>query len=267
MTSGTGFIDVADGRLHYTRSGGGSPVLLMHPLALSGAVWGEFAERLATRFDVIALDARGHGGSTWSRRPLTVPDFAEDARAVLDALGLAQAAVVGMSMGGSIALQLAAAYPERVSRLFLADTTAWYGPEAPLRWAERADRVLAQPRSAQVPFQVDRWFTKPFPNRHPELVRSVVRVFLETDSVVHASACRALGEMDTRALLGAITAPTVVVTGAEDHATPPEMATTIALGIRDARAEVLPGLRHLSLIERPALADMVTAHMTGAEVG
>lgn len=265
MPIGTGYVDVADGRLYYSRRGSGAPVLLMHPLALSGAVWGEFGDRLAKRFDVIALDARGHGNSTWSGRPFTVADLADDAWAVIDALGLAAVGVVGMSMGGSIALHLAAAHPERVGRLFLADTTAWYGADAPRTWSERADRVLAQPRPEQVPFQVDRWFTPSFPGRHPTVVRSVVRLFLATDSAVHASACRALGAMDTRPHLGAITAPTVVVTGQQDYATPPEMAEAIVHGVPNARADVLPGLRHLSLIERPELAELVMAHLLGAE--
>jgi 3-oxoadipate enol-lactonase len=169
-------------------------------------------------------------------------------------------------MGGSTALQLAAAHPERVNRLFLADTTAWYGPDAAPIWGERADRVLAQPRTDQVTFQVDRWFTTTFSRRRLDVVRSVVRAFLATDSVVHASACRALGAMDLRSILGRVTAPTVVVTGVEDYATPPEMGRAIADLVPRATAEVLDGLRHLSLIERPELAQAVGEHFLRVEV-
>jgi 3-oxoadipate enol-lactonase len=264
--AGRGRVDGADGVLHFSRTGSGHPLILLHPLALSGAMWGAFAARLATRFDVIALDVRGHGRSGWSGAPFTVEDLGDDVLSLVDGLDLPAAHVIGMSMGGSVALAFASAHPERVSGLFLADTTAWYGVGAPETWDQRAERVVAEPRAAQVPFQVDRWFTEPFRREHPEAVQPVVRVFLGTDSVAHAAACRALGAMDLRRKLGQITAPTVVVTGVEDYATPPEMGATIAEGVAGARAEVLDGLRHLSLIERPDLADAAADHLSLTEV-
>jgi 3-oxoadipate enol-lactonase len=116
------------------------------------------------------------------------------------------------------------------------------------------------PRETQVPFQTERWFTDAFRRNAPDEVRRVVDVFLATDSRVHATASRAMGEMDSRALLGDVIAPTLVLTGEEDYATPPEMAQVIAENVKDGRAVTLPHLRHLSLIERPSLTDVITAH-------
>lgn len=256
-------VETASGSMSFSRRGAGDPVVLLHPLALSGAVWASFADRLGSRYDVIAPDARGHGGSSWDGRPFTTADLADDVEALLDALGLDTVALVGMSMGGSTAMTFAGTRPARVSRLVLADTTAWYGEQAPAVWSERADRVLVTERSEQVPFQVDRWFTQPFRDRSPDRVDDVVQVFLRTDSRAHAAACRALGELDARDVLPRVSAPTLSITGEEDYATPPGMGRYAADHVRDGRHVVLEKLRHLSLVEQPDLADLVLTHLEG----
>lgn len=262
-------VRVLDGPRHpiaYRRSGSGAPLVLLHPLALSGEIWEPFAGRLRDRFDVIAPDARGHGGSGWDRARFTVDDLADDLRDLLDLLGIEAAHLIGMSMGGSVAVSFAGRYPSRATGLVLADTTAWYGPGAPQTWEKRAGDVVARLRERQVPFQTDRWFTDGFRRRQHAAVNAVVRVFLRTDSLAHAAACRALGAMDSRALLASITAPVLALAGDEDYATPPAMGQAIADGARDGRAVVLPGLRHLSLVERPALADAAAAFLTEGTV-
>jgi 3-oxoadipate enol-lactonase len=103
--------------------------------------------------------------------------------ALLDGLGLESACLTGLSMGGSTAISFAGRYPGRADALVLADTTAWYGPDAPRTWAERADGVLGRPREHQVPFQVERWFTERFRQRHPGEVNRVVGIFLRTGSL------------------------------------------------------------------------------------
>ncbi|HEV7656243.1 MAG TPA: alpha/beta fold hydrolase [Mycobacteriales bacterium] len=240
--------------------------MLLHPLALAGPVWDGFADRLAGSYEVITPDARGHGDSGWDGGPFDVAEMAADVLALLDGLDLARVHLVGMSMGGSVAMTFAAAYPDRVDRLVLADTTAWYGPQAPKTWSERADGVLATPRTNQVPFQVDRWFTEAFRATHPAEVRRVVGVFLDTASPAHAEACRALGRLDARAGLAAVTAPTLALAGEEDYATPPAMGEAAAAGVQDGRALTLPGLRHLSLVERPELAALVGAFLAGHDL-
>jgi 3-oxoadipate enol-lactonase len=260
--SATQFVPGPRQRIAYRRSGAGHPLVLLHPLALSGAVWGEFAARLSARFDVIAADARGHGESGWDTAPFGIDDLGDDVAALLDGLGLDSAHVVGMSMGGSTAISFAARYPGRADAMVLADTTAWYGADAPATWEKRAGEVLARPRESQVAFQADRWFTEGFRRRNPGEVERVVGVFLQTDSRAHAQACRALGNMDSRALLPAITARTLVVTGEEDYATPPAMGKAIADGVPGGAARVLGALRHLSLVEDPDLAGLTTEFLT-----
>jgi 3-oxoadipate enol-lactonase len=255
------FVSCRAGDLAIEVMGDGRPLVLLHPLALAGRVWGPFADRLAETFRVIKVDVRGHGESTWDGKPFPIADLAADVTAVLDALGIESAHLLGLSMGGSIAVAVAGLHPQRVDRMFLADTTAWYGDDAVAAWTQRADRALNVPRERQVEFQIDRWFTGAFREGHPEEVCRVVDVFLATDSRVHAAAARAMGQMDSRDLLPAVTAPTLVVTGVEDYATPPEMGRLIAERVREGRSITLPGLRHLSLIERPELADLVIEHL------
>jgi 3-oxoadipate enol-lactonase len=257
-------VDGPVGPIAYRRTGRGHPLVLLHSLALDGRMWGPYAVRLAPHFDVIAPDARGHGGSGWDGRPFDTADLAADLAALLDGLGLASAHVLGMSMGGSVAIEFAGTHQARVDRLVLADTTAWYGESALDAWTERAERAVALPRRRQVPFQVDRWFTERFRRTHHDEVRRIAGIFVETDSGAHAEASLALGRLDARHLLAGITAPTLSVTGEEDYATPEQMGRAIAEGVADGRHRTLAGLRHLSLVERPDLAGLVRAHLEGA---
>ena len=258
------FIDGPQHRIAYRRAGAGRPLVLLHPLALSGEVWGDYATRLTRSFDVIAPDARGHGNSGWDGEPFGIDDLADDVAALLDGLGIGSTFIAGMSMGGSTAISFAGRYPSRADGLVLADTTAWYGDDAPATWEARANGVVAKPRELQVAFQADRWFTEGFRDRNAEEVSRVVGIFLRTNSLAHAAACRALGNMDSRALLPGITAPTLAVAGEEDYATPPAMGQAIADGVRCGSARTLPSLRHLALVEDPGLAGLTAEFLYAA---
>lgn len=255
------FVQGEDHEISLVVTGEGPPLLLLHPLALSGRVWNGLADRLAERFQVISMDVRGHGESTWNGKPFTIEELASDVTLVLDSLSIASTHLLGMSMGGSIAMTFAGLNPERVHGLVLADTTAWYGEEAVATWDQRAEKALNVPREKQVPFQSDRWFTEGFRQSSPDEVRRVVDIFVATDSRVHAAASRAMGRLDARDVLSAVTAPTLVMAGDEDYATPPEMGRYLADHVKDGRAVTLPNLRHLSLIESPDLADLVITHL------
>lgn len=238
-------------------------VVLLHPLALRGELWQPQAQALADEFTVFTPDLRGHGDNPWDGAEFTVEDLAEDVRHALDDRGVSRAHVVGMSMGGSVAMTFAARHPDRVATLTLADTTAWYGEQASVTWADRAVKAETVPRDKQVTFQVDRWFSESFVVDHYAQVKRVVDLFVATDGKAHAAACRMFGRMDVRDLLPAITAPTLVLVGEQDYATPPAMARALADRIGDAALLVVPGARHMALIERPELLDTVRAQLRG----
>ncbi|MBB4909511.1 alpha/beta fold hydrolase [Actinophytocola algeriensis] len=235
--------------------------LLLHSLAMSGGLWQPLQERLAV--PSVAMDARGHGESTWDGSPFTIEDLAADAAALVEARADGPVAVAGMSMGGCVAIALAGTRPELVDRLVLADTTADYGPGKVTAWADRADNAIHKPRDRQLAFQVDRWFSPAFAKEDPAEVKRVSELFIATDSRAHAQACLALGAFDGTALLPGITARTLVVVGEHDYATPPAMAGTLAEGIPGARLHIFEKARHFSVFEASGGLDLVAAHLEG----
>jgi 3-oxoadipate enol-lactonase len=245
--------------------GGTERVVLIHSLAMDHSFWDPVADRLADTASVLTFDCRGHGASDKPPGPYTVELFARDLAAVMDHVGWSSAVVAGCSMGGCVALALAAAYPERVSALALFDTTAWYGPEAPQQWAERADRAVASGLEDLVEFQTTRWFGDRFREQHPDVVRRSINVFLANDRRAYAETCRMLGACDVRAALPRINVPTRILVGDEDYATPLAMAKELQAGISGSSLTVLAGARHLTPLEAPEpVADEIRAVVEAA---
>lgn len=249
------------GTLSYLDEGSGPLVVLLHPLSEAGELWRRLIDELTPQFRVIAPDARGHGASRWDGKPFSVPDLADDVAALVEHLGAGPARVAALSMGGCTAVALAVRHPGLVHSLVLADTTADYGPGKAAAWGERADKAVMVPREKQLTFQVDRWFSPRFIEQDPAEVERVSRIFTDTDSQAHAAACRALGSYDDSARLGEITAPTLVLVGEEDYATPPAMAEALHAGIAGSQLQVLPDVRHLSLVESPLARALVREHL------
>jgi 3-oxoadipate enol-lactonase len=214
--------------------------------------WRPVAERLAARASVLTYDCRGHGQSGKSAPAKAVAVHAEDLADLIDHLRWPSALVAGASMGGCISLAFAIAHPARVSALGLIDTTAWYGPDAPKNWEQRAGAALSSGLSSLIDFQLTRWFGEKFRAEHPDVVRDSVEVFLRNDVAAYADTCRMLGACDLRAGLASIKVPTAVVVGDEDYATPLAMAQALHAGIAGSTLAVLNGARHLTPLERPA---------------
>jgi 3-oxoadipate enol-lactonase len=226
-------------------------VVLIHSLAMDRSFWRPVAERLAANACVLTHDCRGHGRSDSPRGPVTVERHADDVADLLDRLGWRSALVAGASMGGCIALAFAIRHPARASALGLVDTTAWYGPDAPKNWEQRANAALASGLSSLTDFQVTRWFGDKFRADHPQVVKDCVDTFLRNNVAAYAETCRMLGACDLRAGLASIKVPTAIVVGDEDYATPPTMAEAMHNAIVESTLTVLPRARHLTPLERP----------------
>lgn len=227
------------------------PIALLHSLALDHTVWHNLLAELPPDLPVLLVDLPGHGMSAPVDQ-ITIEEMADEVAAAIAALQPRPAGVVGLSLGGCVAQALAVRHPELVDSLGLIDTTAWYGPTAASDWEARAATALDRGLSSLASFQVDRWFSPSFPAAHPTEVRRLLDVFASNDLGSYAATCRALGAVDLRDHLHTITAPTVVVVGEDDQATPPDHARAIARSIRGAELVVLPACRHLSPVERPA---------------
>jgi 3-oxoadipate enol-lactonase len=226
-------------------------VMLVHSLALDGGMWEGVAKALAGRAAVAAVDARGHGASARVPGPYTTSLFADDVAAAMDALGWDAATIGGCSMGGCVAQDFAARHAGRTQGLVLVDTTAWYGPDAPRAWAERAAIARDKGFAALAPFQADRWFAASFNAAHPDVLQRWLDVFAANDVECYAATCAMLGTADLRPLLPRIRARTAVLVGEQDAATPPAMARDLAAGIAAATLTVIPDAKHLSPIEKP----------------
>ncbi len=116
--------------LHYTISGSGEPLVLLHGFGSCAKGWGPIAGELSKRYRVIALDARGHGSSTNPSGRFTHAQAAEDVRALLDRLGIAKARAIGFSSGGMTLLHLATRYPDRLSKMVVIGATTHFGDQA-----------------------------------------------------------------------------------------------------------------------------------------
>jgi 3-oxoadipate enol-lactonase len=151
------------------------------------------------------------------------------------------------------AMWLAAHAPERVDRLVLFCTSALLGP--PAAWAERAATVRAGGTAAVADAVVARWVTPGYAAAHPGEVRRLRDMVAATPGIGYAGACAAIEEMDLRPDLPGITAPTLVVAGADDPATPPAHGAAIAAAIPGARLEVVAGAAHLASFEQAPTAN------------
>ena len=252
----TGVAELADGTRIGWRMWNAAPglpcVALIHSLALDGGMWEGVADELKDRAQLLAIDCRGHGRSSAAPGPYTTSLMADDLAAVMEKLRLPASVIVGCSMGGCVAQDFAARHPGRTAGLVLVDTTAWYGPDAPKAWRDRADTARRDGMAALSAFQAERWFTKAFNEARPEVLRHWLGVFAGNDTECYAASCAMLGGADLRPLLSRIAAPTTVLVGEQDAATPPSMARALANGIGGARLELIGGAKHLSPIECPA---------------
>ena len=238
--------------LHFTDSGGsGEAVLLAHAIGCDHRMWGPIADRLAQRFRVIAMDARGHGKSPVPSRPYSLEILADDAALLLDKLGVAKAHWVGLSMGGMVGQAFALRHPARLLKLVIANSTSSYGPEGRAMWKARAKAVEEGGLAAIRDTVAERYFSEVYRAGSPAAVDQVMKRFLETPSEGYLGCCDAIGNLDLADDLIRIRAKTLVIAGEADLGTPLAMSKAIAAGIPGARLAVIPGAAHLSAAEKP----------------
>ncbi len=238
--------------VHHRVDGDGPPLLMINSLGADLSMWDPQLPALTDR-RVIRYDARGHGRSPAPGGRYSLADLGADALALLDRLGVDRAEVCGLSLGGMTAMWLAAHAPERVGRIALFCTTAYFPPKS--MWADRAALVQAEGVGVVAEAAVSRWVTPGWAASHPTSVARLRDMVAATPAAGYAGACAAIGDMDLRPDLARITAPALVVSGADDPATPPEQGRRIAAGIPGSRFEVLADAAHLATVEQPDAAN------------
>jgi 3-oxoadipate enol-lactonase/4-carboxymuconolactone decarboxylase len=243
----------------------GAPTLvLLNSLGTGGEMWASCVGPLAERFRVVRIDARGHGRSPAPAAgpPCRLADLGRDVLAVLDRIGADRVHLAGVSLGGMTAMWLAAYHPERVARLALLCTAAHLPPAD--GWLERAATARTAGVAALAEAVLARWVTPELAGRDPDLVGRLRAMLVGTDPEAYAQCCEAIAAMDLRADLPRIAAPTLVLGGARDPATPLEHQRAIAAGIPGARLEVLDQAAHIATVAQPAaIAALLADHFGG----
>ncbi|MHB1290403.1 bifunctional 3-oxoadipate enol-lactonase/4-carboxymuconolactone decarboxylase PcaDC [Georgenia sp.] len=235
-------------------------VVLGSSLGTDRHMWDAQVRLLERRYRVVRYELRGHGASVSpaTTAPATIADLGADVLRLMDHLGVARAHQVGLSIGGMVALWLAEQHPARVGRLAVVCGAPHLPPAQ--KWLDRAATVRTQGMGAIWEDVVAGWFTPDFTDSRTR--ERMHATFLAVDPEGYAQSCEAIATMDLRPDLARITAPTLVVAGAADPATPPAMGQEIAEALRAAGTEVsfavVDGAAHISAVERPAT---VTGHV------
>lgn len=253
--------------LHHETTGDGEPLLLI--MGTSGAVplWGEMVPRLARTHRVIAFDNRGLGGSDRGDGPISVASLAEDAAALLEALDVPRAHVLGWSLGSAVAQELALAHPDRVASAVLYGT--WGRVDGFQRSVLTALRLPYVHRDMESALATAGIAFSPQLLDHPDfasLLAPLLPAFPQDEAQMQVTVEQWDADLAHDAIdrLGAITAPTLVVVGEQDLLTPPWQSRKVADAIPGARFELVtgPGSSHGLHIERPEdLTKIVTGFL------
>ena len=236
--------------MHYQVEGEGQPLLLIHGLGSSGRDWELQVAYFADRYQVITLDMRGHGKSSKPPGPYSIPLFAGDTASVLEMLEVAPVHVVGISMGGMIAFQLAVDRPELVKSVVVVNS----GPDFVIRsikdrlqvWQRFIiTRVLGLRKMAEV--LGERMFPKP---EHAQVRKVFVERWVENDKQAYQESMKAIVGWSVADRIGEIKCPALIIASDEDY-TPVESKQAYVQQMPNAELAVIEDARHAVPVERP----------------
>jgi 3-oxoadipate enol-lactonase len=226
-------------------------LVLASSLGTTWELWDAQLPALTQDFRVVRFDHPGHGRSPIPDAPVTVESLADDVVELLDALELERVSFCGLSLGGMVGMALALRASERLDRLVLCCTAAYLGPAE--GWHERARVVRARGTSAIAEAVVGRWFTERFREESAATVARFREMLAAIPAEGYAACCEAIASWDARSDVIAIRAPTLVISGADDVATPVDDGAFLAESIPGAELTVLPECAHLANVEQPTL--------------
>ncbi|MFI6695791.1 alpha/beta fold hydrolase [Streptomyces sp. NPDC050433] len=245
-----------------------APLLVLGPsLGTSMTVWDPYVANFAQHFRVLRYDLPGHGGTPSA--PLagpqdgsgagrtTVADLASHVLDLVDHHGAERFHYIGISLGGVLGACLASRHPQRVASLALVCSSAHFGPPEP--WQERAALVRREGTAALIKAMPDRWFAHAG-TADTSFGKDLLRSLAAAESHGYAACCDALATCDLRASLAGITAPTLVVGGSHDTATPLHHARELAEGIPGATLRTVAA-GHLAVEDPEALSRVLNSHL------
>jgi 3-oxoadipate enol-lactonase len=227
----------------------GAPVLMLsNSLGTNLHMWDEQATEFAKHFRLVRYDRRGHGQSGVPKGPYSMERFGRDVLSVLDALKIKKISWCGLSMGGMVGQWLGANAPDRIEKLVLSNTNSYYPDKGP--WNDRITFVTEKGLAEMVDTNMQRWFTEGFCARSPQTIDRMREIFVTTKVPGYVACCQAIAAMDFRASNPSIKAPTLVIVGSQDVATPPSAGEAIQQQIKGARL-IRVEAAHISNMEQP----------------
>jgi 3-oxoadipate enol-lactonase len=226
-----------------------APVLMLsNSLGTNLHMWDLQAKPFTQHFRLVRYDRRGHGKSGVPKGPYTMERLGRDVLAILDGLAIRKVHWCGLSMGGMVGMWLGANAPERIDKLILSNTSAYFADKQ--MWNDRLKFAREKGLDALVGPNMERWFTKDFRERAPAAVAPIAQMFVATQLEGYVACGEAVRDMDHRDLLAKITRPTLVIAGRHDPATNVEAAEFIRSRIPGAALTILDAA-HISNVEQP----------------
>lgn len=259
MNTRTGFAELSGGRLYYEIAGSGQPLVFVHGFSLDARMWDDQFEAFASRYRVLRYDLRGFGRSDVPTQPYSPAD---DLKALLTQVGMDRAHLVGLSLGGGIAVDFALAYPESLSALIPVDL-ALGGYQWSEAWDQSVIPIWKHGRGGNVEAARQLWIDHPL--FAPALagpagarLRQMMRDYSGWHWVHHDPGHGL--EPPAAGRLGTIRTPTLVVLGEQDLPDFQAMANMLHQQIPGAQKAVLPGVGHMSNMESPERFNEVVLH-------
>ncbi len=248
------FIRAGDITVHYLLEGPESApvVMLSNSLGTSLAVWDAQAAALRSKYRVLRYDTRGHGltdAPLAGNTGYTMDQLADDAAALIKALGIKRVHLCGLSIGGMLGQKLAAKAPELFSSLILCDTAPYMNPQV---WDERIAMIRKDGMEAVAEGTMQRWFTKRFHEQQPDALKGIRNMLVRTPVEGYVGCAYAIKHMDLRADDAKIICPTLIIVGEEDPATPVSAAREMNAAIKGSKLVIIPQSAHIVTIEQPA---------------
>jgi len=249
----------------YLVTGQGQPVVLIHGVGLNKEMWGGQIVGLAPRFRVIAYDMLGHGASPRPEQGTELGGYADQLLELLDHLELAQATVIGFSMGGLVARAFALHYPQRLSGLAILNSVFNRSPEQRAGVIERTSQAAEHGPDANAEAALSRWFSREYQAANPAQIAAIRQTLASNDPQGYLTTYTLFATQDMYRAedLGSIAVPTLVATGELDPGSTPEMARQLAAHIRGAQVAVLEEQRHMMPVESPRLVNQLLLDFLG----
>jgi 3-oxoadipate enol-lactonase len=229
-----------------------APVIVFsNSLGSNLGMWQQQAEQFRKDYRVVRYDHRGHGQSEVPEGPYIFAELSNDVVALMDALEIAQAHFVGLSMGGMTAMGLALAHPQRLLSITACNCVAAFGPEALAVWDERIAAITANGLAPLVEGTLQRWFTQPTIDARPDEMAAVREMILATPVAGYLACCEAIKHLNYIDRIYTIGVPTLFIAGTHDLGTPASAMRDMHARVSGSRYVELDAA-HLSNIERPA---------------